>query len=49
LIFYGNGERKFPEMADFVRLPALQKLSSRLEIAGNLIETHEHAGEFEEY
>jgi hypothetical protein len=32
LIFYGNGESKFPEMADFVRLPALQKLSSRLEM-----------------
>jgi hypothetical protein len=32
LIFYGNGETKFPEMADFSRLPALQKLSSRLEM-----------------
>jgi len=30
--FYGNGETKFRKMETFFRLPALQKLSNRLEM-----------------
>ena len=37
-----------PEILDFFRLLALQKLSSRLEIACNVIKTHEHAGDLKE-
>jgi hypothetical protein len=35
-------------MGPFFDSLALQKLSTRLEIADNVIETHEHAGEFKE-
>src|SRR6478609_8895910 len=48
LILLRKRREQVPKILDLFRLPALQKLSTHLEIAGNVIETHEHAGEFNE-
>jgi hypothetical protein len=45
--FYGNDGTKFPEKAE--RRLSLSAVVSVYDEAGNVIETHEHAGKFKEW